>query len=39
MGDYKEDRVENKVPNIFKQATCGGVHANNQRTFRGTSLD
>jgi hypothetical protein len=39
MGDYREDKIKNKVPNIFRHAKCGGIHANNQKTFRGTSLD
>jgi hypothetical protein len=34
MGDCKEDGVKNKVPNIFKHATCGGVHANNENLHR-----
>jgi hypothetical protein len=29
MGDCKEDKIGNKVPNRFRKATCGGVHANN----------
>jgi hypothetical protein len=39
MGDYRENRIKNKAPNIFKQATCGGIHVNDQKTFRRTSLD
>jgi len=39
MGECREDRIKNKVPNRFKQANCGKVHANNQRTFRKTHLD
>jgi hypothetical protein len=29
MGDCKKKIIKNKVPNKFKHATCGGVHANN----------
>jgi hypothetical protein len=29
MGDYKDDKIENKVSNRFRKVTCGGVHANN----------
>jgi hypothetical protein len=39
MGDCREGRIENKVLNRFKKATCGGVHANNYKTFRRTHLD
>jgi len=39
MGDCREGIIENKVLNRFKKATCGGVHANNYKTFRRTHLD
>jgi hypothetical protein len=29
MEDCKKDIIENKIPNRFKKATCGGIHANN----------
>jgi hypothetical protein len=39
MGDCREDKIINKIPNKFKKATCGRVHANNQRTFKRPHLD
>jgi len=39
MGDYRKEKIKNKDPNRFRQTTCGGVHANNQKTFRRTHLD
>jgi hypothetical protein len=38
MGDCR-DKIINKVPNKFKKVTYGGVHANNQKTFKRTHLD
>jgi hypothetical protein len=29
IGDCRKDKIKKKVPNKFKKATYGGVHANN----------